>query len=256
MHLRPEYGEQYKDGSVAAAYHYRPPYPDAVFPVLARLVVGEPRFALDVGCGTGEIARHLVEYVDRVDAVDFSEAMVEEGKRLPGGDSPRINWIVGRVEDAPLNPPYGVVVAGMSLHCMDWDAVLPRICSVLMPGAVLAIVNRGEASAAWHDAVGRVIARYVPEKEYGASDIAADLERQGLFVKQGEERSAPVPFAQPLDKYVEAFHSTPGLSRERMKPEEAAAFDADMREALLPYSKGGMVEAQIVGKVVWGLPAI
>ena len=256
MHRRPEYGEQYKDHSVAAAYHNRPPYPGAVFPLLARLVVGEPKVALDVGCGTGDITRHLAGHLDRVDAVDFSEEMIEEGKRLPGGDSPRIRWIVGRVEDAPLDPPYGLVVAGMSLHCMDWEAVLPRIRSVLSPGGVLAIVNRGEAPAPWRDAVREVIARHVPEKEYGASDIAAEFERRGLFVKHGEERTAPVPFSQPLDNYVEAFHSTPGLSRERMSREEVAAFDSDMREVLLPYSRGGSIEAQIVGKVIWGLPGI
>ncbi len=54
------------------AYRYRPPYPAEVFDILAGLVHGESRRVLDVGCGTGYIARNFVERVERLDAVDFS----------------------------------------------------------------------------------------------------------------------------------------------------------------------------------------
>src|SRR5512134_2570577 len=112
MHREPGYGEQFRDRSIAEAYHNRPPYPDELFSILSRLVTKTPRTVLDVGCGTGDIARGLARYVDRIDAVDLSEAMIEEGKRLPSGDQPRINWIASRLESAPLNPPYTLVVAG------------------------------------------------------------------------------------------------------------------------------------------------
>ena len=36
----PEFGSQFSDQSVVDHYHLRPPYPDAVFPVLAGLVTG------------------------------------------------------------------------------------------------------------------------------------------------------------------------------------------------------------------------
>ncbi len=45
-HLEAEYGAQFKDRSVAAAYMNRPPYPAEVFDVLESLVVGEPRVVL------------------------------------------------------------------------------------------------------------------------------------------------------------------------------------------------------------------
>jgi ubiquinone/menaquinone biosynthesis C-methylase UbiE len=86
---------------MAAAYRHRPPYPPAVFGVLAELIVDQPRAVLDVGCGDGALARHLVASVDRVDAVDVSVAMVENGRELPGGDHPRLRWMVGRVEEVP-----------------------------------------------------------------------------------------------------------------------------------------------------------
>src|SRR5262245_8074137 len=107
------YGEQYasafQEHGVVAAYQHRPSYPDSVFALLADLIVDSPRRVLDVGCGTGFIARPLVELVDHVDALDVSQAMIDEGRRLPKGDHPRLTWIARRAEDAALNPPYALI---------------------------------------------------------------------------------------------------------------------------------------------------
>ena len=69
-HFATEYAEQFKDLSMVEAYRHRPPYPVEVFDILADLVQGEPQKVLDVGCGTGFIARNFVERVERIDAVD------------------------------------------------------------------------------------------------------------------------------------------------------------------------------------------
>src|SRR5439155_1186695 len=107
---------------VARLYRYRAPYPPPVFEILRRLIV-EPHTILDAGCGTGALTRHLTELASRVDAVDPSEAMIEEGRRLLGGGDPRIRWIVGPAETAPLEPPYGLITTGQSLHRMDQGVV-------------------------------------------------------------------------------------------------------------------------------------
>ena len=139
-----EYAAQFQDAAVVAAYPSRPPYPDGVFKALAGLIGDGPRTVLDLGCGTGDLARRLAPLVERVDAVDISEGMIALGKTLPGGDAPNLRWIVGSAEDAPIAPPYGLVVAGESLHWMAWDVVLPRVREALAPGGMLAIVGRGE----------------------------------------------------------------------------------------------------------------
>jgi predicted TPR repeat methyltransferase len=77
-HLGPAYSAMFRDQSVADAYPHRPPYPAAVFDTLAELITDTPRAILDVGCGTGDIARPLVARVDRVDAVDISAAMIAQ----------------------------------------------------------------------------------------------------------------------------------------------------------------------------------
>src|SRR5262245_16109150 len=106
---KPEwFGEKYatvfREQSVAVAYQYRPPYPDVAITILAGLITHTPRRVLDVGSGTGYIARHLVDLVDHVDALDVSSAMIDEGRRMPNGDHPHLTWMVGRAEGAPLKP--------------------------------------------------------------------------------------------------------------------------------------------------------
>src|SRR2546421_2163246 len=86
-HLGPKYAEQFKDSSVVEVYHHRPAYPDEAIHALLALITDEPRTILDVGCGTGDLARRLASEVERVDAVDFSQVMLEKGRTLPGGES-------------------------------------------------------------------------------------------------------------------------------------------------------------------------
>jgi predicted TPR repeat methyltransferase len=78
---RPEYlgrayAERFRDQSVVDSYHFRPPYPEETFDILLSLLTDEPRAVLDVGSGSGDIARRLVDHVERVDAVDFSLPMI------------------------------------------------------------------------------------------------------------------------------------------------------------------------------------
>src|SRR5438309_1253245 len=107
-YLWPDYASQFKDRSIVEAYRHRAPYPPETFSILHELIGEGPSSLLDVGCGRGEIARPMAALVERIDAIDFSLEMLEHGKRLPGGDNPRLNWICAPVEEAPLDPPYGL----------------------------------------------------------------------------------------------------------------------------------------------------
>ena len=103
----------FQDRGVVASYRHRPPYPPEVFDILAGLIAIAPRRVLDVGCGSGDIARRLVRRVEQVDAVDFSRPMIEAGRRLPDGDHPRLRWLHGRVGEVVLDPPYALVTAAV-----------------------------------------------------------------------------------------------------------------------------------------------
>ncbi len=253
-HLATEYGEQFKDCSIAEAYKYRPPYPDEVFDILNTLITDLPRHVLDIGCGIGYIARQMVNYVDRLDAVDFSLNMLEHGKNLPNGNNSHLHWHYGRVEDVALEPPYTLVTAGESLHWMDWDIVLPRLREVLTPNGYLAIIEHDTLPKPCHVTLAEIIPRFSTNVKYQPYNLIDELEMRGLFQKINEEATKPVPFVQSVDDYIESFHSRNGFSRERMKSEMAMAFDREAKKILLKEYPDGIMLLQVVGKVIWGIP--
>lgn len=252
-HLGPAYAAQFQDAAVAAAYPARPPYPAAVFDALSSLIV-EPRIALDVGCGTGDIARRLAPLLQRVDAIDISAPMVARGRQLVGGDAQNLCWQVATLEDGELSGPYGLIVAGESLHWMDWARVMPRLCAALAPGAFLAIVERVEAPMPWTDALLHLIARYSTNREFRPYDLISELERRGLFAASGVRTIEPASFSQPVAAYSESIHSRNGFSRDRMPPEDAAAFDAAVAALLAPHAHDGQVMLRIGANLRWGEP--
>ena len=252
-HLGPAYAAQFQDAAIVAAYPSRPPYPQAVFETLSSLLVA-PHVALDAGCGTGHIARRLAPLVQRVDAIDLSARMVAAGRQMAGGDAPNLHWQVAALEDATLAGPYGLVVAGESLHWMEWERVMPRLRASLAPGACLAIVERIEAPSSWTSALNQLIHRYSTNRDYQPYDIVVELERRGLFVLGGTARTELEPFHQSVSTYIESMHSRNGFSRDRMRPEDAAAFDAAVAALLAPHTLDGRLTLGIAASVRWGIP--
>jgi SAM-dependent methyltransferase len=252
-HFASQYAESFQDRGVVEAYRYRPPYPAEIFDILAGLISRKPRHVLDIGCGTGNIARQLVSRVERLDAVDVSRPMIEHGKQLPNGDHPRLRWMHGRVEDAAFDPPYALVTAGESLHWMDWQIVLPRCHRLLAPGDYLAIVTHDTVPDPW-STLGEIVPRYRMDGGYQPFNMIEHLEQHGLFRGVGEKQVGPSPFMQSIADYIESFHSRSGFSRERMGPDRASAFDREAREILLGSYAAGIISLEVSGSVVWGFP--
>jgi SAM-dependent methyltransferase len=250
----PHHASTFQDQNVVAAYTLRPPYPEAIFDLLANLIVDEPRTVLDLGCGTGAIARGLLNAVKRVDALDVSAPMIESGRRLPGGSRPNLHWILGRSEDARLNPPYALITSAASMPWMNWDVVLPRLSDVLTERGVLALVDNRMEPPAWDADIIQIFQRYTtnPTRDH-EYDWIQEIVRRGLFRPLGDAKTEKVTFRQPLDAYVESFHSRSSFSRERMGPERAAAFDVAIRD-LVGAHRTSDVELHIYAQITWGRP--
>ena len=254
-----EYSSIFQDASVVDAYQYRPPYPLATFDVLVGLMdrMVSPRRILDVGCGRGEMSSRLLGAADSIDAVDISVAMIDVGKRMPYGSDPKINWIVGRIEEVKLNPPYALIVAAASIHWMEWEVTLPRFARVLSHGGHLALVETRAMPNTWDKEVAPILARYSMNRDfqpYNMLTVARELEVRGLFEQRGVVEIDAVPFRQPVDIWVETFHAMNGFSRDRMHGEVSAEFDRQMRDVILRYCPTGEVKQLVGARVVFGKP--
>jgi SAM-dependent methyltransferase len=251
--LGPGYASAFEDPTVVASYHTRPPYPEEAFDLLAELLESRPGPVLDLGCGTGIFARRLAGRVERVDALDVSPAMLEAARRLPNGDHPTLRWILGRAEDAPLDPPYALATAAASLHWMEWAVVLPRLHDMLRPDGLLVTIVDYNLPPPWNTELLPTLARYSTNQEYRLGfDLVNALVERGLLDLHGRRRTEPVPFRQSLEEYVESFHARSGFSRARMAPATIAEFDDAVRSVVGRY--GETVELQVVADVAWGRP--
>jgi SAM-dependent methyltransferase len=238
---------------VADAYQHRPPYPARVFDILTGLVAGRPRRVLDLGAGEGALARPLARRVDQVDALDISPVMVAAGRRRPGGDHANLRWIVGAAETAALDGPYGLVTAGASLHWMSWPQTLGRVAQVMTSGAVLAIVEHNHARPPWQPGLTEIVVRHSRSRDYDPGfSLDAALSEAGLLTVAGREITAPELFRQPVEEYVEQFHSRASLARELMPAPEAEQFDRSVTDLVRPYARDGVLDLPVVAELCWG----
>jgi SAM-dependent methyltransferase len=250
-----EYAAWFDEASVVARYALRPPYPDETFEVLASLAVDSPRTVLDAGCGPGDLARPLAALVDRVDAVDRSAAMLAKGRTLPGGEAENLEWIHAPIEEARLDPPYALVVAGDSVHWFDWEPTMALFTGALAAEGVLAVVERDwilepGLRARLHE----VYARHGANADFAPLSPVDELVRRGLFEQIGEHRTGSEPWTPTLEELIGCHHSQNGFVIERMQ--DAAAFDRELARVfddLLP-AREGRFDLDVAATIAWGHP--
>ncbi|HEX9623462.1 MAG TPA: class I SAM-dependent methyltransferase [Streptosporangiaceae bacterium] len=112
----------------------RPRYPDAL---IDAIVAGSPgRDVLDVGCGTGIVARQFQSRGCRVLGVEVDERMAELARQTG------VEVEVSKFEDWGAAGPlrvFDAVVAGQAWHWVDPVAGAARAAHVLRPGGSLAV---------------------------------------------------------------------------------------------------------------------
>ena len=248
------FAEAFKNQSVVDAYKYRLPYPDEAFDILASLMIDEPRVVLDVGTGSGDIARNLVDVATRIDAVDFSLPMIEMGKQLPNGNHPHLHWIYGKVEEVPLPSPYALITAGSSIHWTEWRVAFPRFRSLLTPNGSLALIYRRALPMPWDDDLRKLRAAFSTRHNHRPTNAVEELKTRGFFHQQGEKETRPVPFLQSVDDFIAGLHSRSVFSVERMGELRATEFDQQVRSLLARFHSDGILPLQVTATVFWGRP--
>jgi SAM-dependent methyltransferase len=246
---------------MAENYKFRPPYPPEVYDVLRELMRGHPRILLDAGCGTGKITLELIDRIDRADAVDPSDAMLQVARSLPGGSSAKIKWIHAAIEDAPLDPPYGLIVAASSIHWMDLERTLPRFADALADGAMLAVLD-GDApvDAPWDREETAFMIDFIAAREgqrpkwwQTMTEIFAEpVLVHPQFERVGHRITAPVVFSQSIADYLRCQHSRATWSEDHLGEKASAEFDTAMTAILKRYARDGMITFNVQTRIEWG----
>ncbi len=254
-------GANFASHRVAENYRFRAPYSHEVFEILVGLFEDRSRILLDAGCGPGKITLGLIDHLDRADAVDPSAEMLRVGRSQPNGDSPKIRWIQSTMEDAVLEPPYGLVVAGMSIHWMDISWVLGKFATALMPGGFLALVSGdGPVDAPWQDEERTSMAEFIyrvsgkhPVGWRGTREQLNDpLLLHPRFQAVGHKITSPMQVSQSIVDYLRCEHSRSSWSEDYLGERLSAEFDSAMTKLLTPYANGGMLQFSVQTHLEWG----
>jgi SAM-dependent methyltransferase len=186
-----------------------PEYEEQILPLVREHLAGRRR-VLDVGCGEGQVARHLVENVGVPDVVGVDPSvaqLVVAGERGAGPRYARAGADALPFADGSFD---GVVACLVFEHIVAVDAALAEVARVLAPGGVfLFLLNHPllqTPGSGWID-------DHILEEQYW---------RIGPYLREDvtQEEVAPgvvLPFVhRPMSRYVNSL-AEHGLLLERME---------------------------------------
>jgi SAM-dependent methyltransferase len=137
-------GQSIDFGRAAADYAtHRAGFPRRFFAQLsAQLGLRAGMRALDIGTGTGTVARGLAALDLDVDALDPSPALMEQARALDDQAGVTVRYREGRAEALPFaDKSFDLVTAGQCWHWFDRPAAAGEAMRVLRPGGAIAICH-------------------------------------------------------------------------------------------------------------------
>ncbi|MFJ8054759.1 class I SAM-dependent methyltransferase [Streptomyces sp. NPDC096142] len=112
--------------------------------------------ALDVGCGTGDLARLLtVRTAAGVEGIDSDPEIIARARVLTPPGVPVIFTVVDARDDIPVGP-YDVITCVAALHHLPFAETLTRFGDRLAPGGTLVVVGCAREADAVDSVLGAV----------------------------------------------------------------------------------------------------
>jgi SAM-dependent methyltransferase len=245
--------EQVFASAVEPYARYRTGYPAHLVDRLAALVgLERDGTAVDVGCGSGQLAIPLAAHAGRVIAIDPLAGMLEIGRaKAEAAGLRNITWLLGDSSRLDQLVPRGAHLAtfAASFHWTDRAQVVRGLDRLLDAGAHIVTINNDLADADdpdWVRAVNALRVDYLGEHHTDATDRYTSAPISHHDVLAGSpfsdverltwawERQLTVEDAVGL-QFTYSF-STPAVFGDR-----AARFAADARAAILALHPTGIV---------------
>ena len=245
------------EGTAADYDRFRLPYADDfVDLVRVELALNGTGLLVDLGAGTGQVARALRPFFECVVAVDPEPDMVEYGRGRTEREDDGIEWRLARAEDVKF--PSGsvdVVASGNAFHRFDRPVVAANATRWLTADGVIVLLwsdgplRRDEP---WQLELSRVVDVWL-ERSGAGERIPAGWERDEYtdevvlrdagFDRQ-VERTMTVRHAWTVETILGFLHATSFASRAALQ-EQVDAFDADIRDALLSVDPSGIFNQDV-----------
>ncbi|HVS99852.1 MAG TPA: class I SAM-dependent methyltransferase [Solirubrobacterales bacterium] len=224
-------------GQTAADYgRFRAGFPEELVDRLDALgVLGPDDRALDVGTGTGTLARLLAPRVDSMVGTDPAEAMLGQAREL-GGPS-NLTYEVGVAERTGFaDEAFELVTAGQCWHWFDRPRAAAELSRVLVPGGHLVIAHFDWIPLPGNvvEATEALIREYNPEWAMGGGTglypaWLADVAGAGLEEIETFSFDLGAPYSH--EAWVGRIRASAGVGAS-LPDERVRSFSADLTELL------------------------
>ena len=125
--------------------------------VLERLELHGDETALDAGCGSGRVTRHLIERLPegRLIGVDGAPSMIELARENLASYGDRVELFVSDLLELDLGEAVDIVFSNATFHwILDHQRLFERLFAALKPGGVMEAQCGGEGNVAeWKRAI-------------------------------------------------------------------------------------------------------
>lgn len=233
MPVEPDFGL-----TVADYAQHRADFPAELFTRLAARGFGHPgQRLLDLGTGTGALARVFQKAGCQVTGLDPSAQMLLGARQLADASQPAINWLQASAEQTGLrDQSFDLVSAGQCWHWFGAQAAAGEIARVLKPDGRLLI-----AQFDWLPLAGNLVAvveelilRYSPDWHLGGGtglypERFVQLGEAGYQDIESFSFDVQVPYSHAA--WRGRIRASAGVGGS-LPPAEVARFDAEHRELL------------------------
>jgi ubiquinone/menaquinone biosynthesis C-methylase UbiE len=226
-------------GRTAADYgRHRAGFPDVFFSrVFAMRAVRDGDRVLDLGTGTGTLARGLALHGCDVVGLDRSAALLDQARELDATAGVTVRYIEALAEELPFaGASFDVVCAGQCWHWFDRSRVAAEARRALVPSGrlILAHLDWIPLSGNVVEATERLIQRHNPQWKMGGGNgiHAYELEdaSQAGFVDV-ESFSFDLAVDYTHESWRGRIRASAGVSAS-LPPDEVARFDDELAALL------------------------
>ena len=135
---KPDFGATSEDYA-----RHRAGFPDSLFERLAAYGIGKSgQSIVDLGTGTGTLARGFARRGCNVIGIDISDAMVQAARELDAAAGVSVDYRVARAEETGLpDSAFEVVTAGQAWYWFDHSLATAEVARILKPEGILVIAH-------------------------------------------------------------------------------------------------------------------
>ena len=234
-----QFGHTIDFGKAAGDYaKHRAGFPEAFFDrLVATGIIVAGMKALDLGTGTGTVARGMARKGLEVTGLDKSSALMEQGKLLDAEAGVAIRYVERTAEATGLaDHSVDIVTAGQCWHWFRRDEAAKEARRILKPGGHLVIchfdwlVLPGNVS----DVTEGLIRKYNPAWNLGGPwryyPWIGDLAAAGYTRLESFSFDEETPYTH--EAWRGRVRASAGIGASSMSPEEIARFDAELARVL------------------------